>query len=93
MRASRLIAVVLFLGLIAAGPGTGVVLRPQLAARPATPDPRSYITVISMGNDIAAVQYQWRQGQDPACCPTGIGTVRFKIEDGKLEARDPIPNP
>ena len=46
-----------------------------------------------MGNDTAAVQYQWRQGQDPACCPTGIGTVRFKIEDGKLKALDPIPSP
>ncbi len=61
---------------------------------PATPEPRSYINVISMGNDTANVQYQWRQGQDPACCPTGIGTVRFQIgDDGKLEARDPIPNP
>jgi hypothetical protein len=61
---------------------------------PATPEPRSYINVISMGNDTANVQYQWRQGQDPACCPTGIGTVRFQIGgDGKLEARDPIPNP
>jgi hypothetical protein len=58
-----------------------------------TPDPRPYITINSMGNDTAAVQYQWRQGQDPACCPTGIATVRFKIEDGKLKALDPIPNP
>lgn len=61
---------------------------------PATPEPRSYINVISMGNDIASVQYQWRQGQDPACCPTGIGTVRFQIgEDGKLKSLDPIPTP
>ena len=61
---------------------------------PATPEPRTYINVISMGNDTANVQYQWRQGQDPACCPTGIGSVRFRIgDDGKLEARDPIPNP
>jgi LppP/LprE lipoprotein len=58
----------------------------------ATPDPRPYITVTAQGNDTAAVQYQWRQGQDPACCPTGIATVRFKIEDGKLKALDPIPN-
>jgi hypothetical protein len=57
-----------------------------------TPDPRPYITVTAMGNDTAAVQYQWRQGQEPACCPTGIGTVRFKIEHGKLKALDPIPN-
>jgi LppP/LprE lipoprotein len=59
----------------------------------ATPEPRPYITVVAQGNDTAAVQYQWRQGQDPACCPTGIGTVRFKIEDGTLKALDPIPNP
>jgi hypothetical protein len=57
-----------------------------------TPDPRPYITVTPQGNDTAAVQYQWRQGHEPACCPTGIGTVRFKVEDGKLKALDPIPN-
>jgi hypothetical protein len=57
-----------------------------------TPDPRPYITITAMGNDTAAVQYQWRQGQDPACCPTGIGSVRVKIEDGKLKVLDPIPN-
>lgn len=56
-----------------------------------TPDPRPYITVIATGNDTALVQYQWRQGQDVACCPTGIGTVRFKLEDGKLTALDTIP--
>lgn len=59
----------------------------------ATPEPRPYITVVAEGNDTATVQYQWRQGGDPACCPTGIGQVRFKIEDGKLKALDPIPNP
>lgn len=61
---------------------------------PATPEPRTYINVISMGNETASVQYQWRQGQDPACCPTGIGNVRFQVgEDGKLKPLDPIPNP
>jgi hypothetical protein len=59
----------------------------------ATPEPRPYITVAAQGDDTASVQYQWRQGQDPACCPTGIATVRFKIEDGKLKALDPLPNP
>jgi hypothetical protein len=57
-----------------------------------TPEPRPYITVTPTGNDTASVQYQWRQGQDPACCPTGIATVRFKVEEGKLKALDPIPN-
>jgi len=59
---------------------------------PPTSDPRPYITINAIGNDTAAVQYQWRQGQEPACCPTGVATVRFKIEDGKLKALDPIPN-
>ena len=61
---------------------------------PATPEPRPYIVVTTIGDDIANVQYQWRQGQDPACCPTGIGQVRFQIgEDGKVKALDPIPGP
>ena len=59
---------------------------------PPTPDPRPYITINAIGNNTAAVQYQWRQGQQPACCPTGVATVRFKIADGKLKALDPIPN-
>ena len=58
-----------------------------------TPEPRPYVTVAPADNDTASVQYQWRQGGDPACCPTGSATVRFKIEDGKLKALDPIPNP
>jgi LppP/LprE lipoprotein len=57
----------------------------------ATPQPRPYVTIMSTGTDTASVQYQWRQGQDPACCPTGSSTVRFKIDDGKLTALDPVP--
>lgn len=57
-----------------------------------TPGPRPYITVTPQGDDTAVVQYQWRQGQEPACCPTGIGTARFRLDDGKLKALDPIPN-
>jgi hypothetical protein len=61
---------------------------------PATPEPRPYISVSSPADETVNVQYQWRQGQDPACCPTGIATVRFQIgDDGKLKAVDPIPNP
>jgi hypothetical protein len=57
----------------------------------ATPQPRPYVTVTTTGNTVS-VQYQWRQGGDPACCPTGIGTVRFQLVDGRLKALDPIPN-
>lgn len=60
---------------------------------PATRQPRPYISVLPSGEDTATVQYQWRQGDEAPCCPTGIGTVRFRIgQDGKLEAVDPIPN-
>jgi hypothetical protein len=60
---------------------------------PASPDPRPYISVLPTGEDAVQVQYQWRQGDEPPCCPTGIGTVRFRIGgDGKLEAVDPIPH-
>jgi hypothetical protein len=60
---------------------------------PATPQPRPYINVTPMRNDTVIVQYQWRQGQDLACCPTGIGTVRCKIgDDDQVKALDPIPN-
>ena len=57
-----------------------------------TPDPRPYIAVVTSGTDTVTVQYQWRQGGDQACCPTGIGTVRFRADDG-LVALDPIPGP
>ncbi|MGE0220835.1 LppP/LprE family lipoprotein [Mycolicibacterium sp.] len=58
-----------------------------------TPDPRPYITVTAQGDHDAVVQYQWRQDQDPACCPTGIGTARVTLEEGRLTVLDPIPGP
>jgi hypothetical protein len=60
---------------------------------PATPQPRPYVSVLTGGEDTVQVQYQWRRGDEAPCCPTGIGTVRFRIgPDGALEAADPIPN-
>ena len=59
----------------------------------ATSKPRPYTLVLEAGDNTVTVQYQWRQGNDAPCCPTGIGQVRFKVgDDGKLEALDPIPN-
>lgn len=58
-----------------------------------TPQPRPYISVMPTGNETAVLQYRWRQGDDPACCPTGIGNVRFRVVDGRLTAVDPIPGP
>jgi hypothetical protein len=58
-----------------------------------TPEPRPYIAVVNSGSDTVTVQYQWRQGADQACCPTGIGTVRFQLADGGLKALDPVPGP
>jgi hypothetical protein len=61
---------------------------------PATPEPRPYITVLTTGDDTVIVQYQWRQGSDEPCCPTGIATVRFQIgDDGKLKPLDALPSP
>ncbi|ORB25010.1 LppP/LprE family lipoprotein [Mycolicibacterium parafortuitum] len=57
-----------------------------------TIDPRPYITVTPQGEHDAVVQYQWRQGQDEPCCPSGSGSVRVTIEDGRLTVLDPIPN-
>lgn len=59
-----------------------------------TPEPRPYINVTTSGDDTVTIQYQWIQGSEPNCCPTGIGTARFQLgSDGKLSALDPIPGP
>ncbi|WP_422746316.1 LppP/LprE family lipoprotein [Mycobacterium sp. WMMD1722] len=59
---------------------------------PATAQPRPYVSVLTGGTDSVTVQYQWRQGDEAPCCPTGIGTVRFGVgQNGGLEALDPIP--
>ena len=58
-----------------------------------TPEPRAYLTVTEQGEHTAVVQYQWRQGQDPPCCPTGIGSTRVTLEDGRLTVLDPVPGP
>lgn len=58
-----------------------------------TPNPKPYLTVLASGDDAVMIQYQWQVGDDPPCCPTGIGTARFQIgKDGKLKALDPVPN-
>ena len=58
-----------------------------------TPEPKPYITVVASAQSNATVQYQWLQGDEPNCCPTGIGSVRFQLDkDGTLKALDPIPN-
>jgi LppP/LprE lipoprotein len=59
----------------------------------ATPNPRPYTTVLAMGRSTMTVQYQWRQGADQPCCPTGIAQVRYQLdENGQLKALDAIPN-
>lgn len=60
----------------------------------ATPEPRPYTTVVATGQDNASVQYQWETATDAPGMPTGIGTVRFRLnDDGALTALDPIPAP
>ena len=56
-----------------------------------TPNPKPYITVVPGGKDYMTVQYQWQVSNEPAYCPTGIGTARFQIgQDGELKVLDPI---
>jgi hypothetical protein len=60
---------------------------------PPTPNPKPYITVLAPSDDTVTVQYQWQVGKDQPCCPTGIGTVKFRIgPDGKLQALGAIPH-
>lgn len=58
-----------------------------------TPAPRPYITVTAATPQTVNVQYQWEQAGDKPGLPTGIGSVRFTVQDGKLKALDPIPGP
>ncbi len=60
----------------------------------ATPNSKPYITVLPDGdNDAVTVQYRWQTGNDEACCPRGIGTVKFHIgPDGTLQALGKIPH-
>ena len=58
-----------------------------------TPNPKPYITVLPPSDDTITVQYQWQVANDQACCPTGIGTVKFQIgSDGKLQALGKVPH-
>lgn len=58
-----------------------------------TPNPKPYITVLAPSDDTITVRYQWQQGNDQPCCPSGSGTVKFKIgSDGRLEALGKVPN-
>jgi LppP/LprE lipoprotein len=58
-----------------------------------TPNPKPYITVLSPSDDTITVQYQWLKGNDQQCCPTGIGTVKFRIgSDSKLQTLGKVPN-
>lgn len=58
-----------------------------------TSNPKPYTTVLPPSDDTVTVQYQWQKGNDQLCCPTGIGTVKFRIgPDGKLQALGKIPN-
>lgn len=59
----------------------------------ATPNPKPYITVLPPSDDTVTVQYQWQKGNDQLCCPSGIGTVKFRIgPDGKLQTVGTVPN-
>lgn len=59
----------------------------------ATPNPKPYITVLPPSDDTVTVQYRWQKGNDQLCCPSGTGTVKFRIgADGKLQTDGKVPN-
>ncbi|MEE2852429.1 MAG: LppP/LprE family lipoprotein [Actinomycetota bacterium] len=58
-----------------------------------TSNPKPYTTVLPPSDDTVTVQYQWQKANDQLCCPTGIGTVKFRIgPDGKLQTLGKVPN-
>jgi hypothetical protein len=58
-----------------------------------TSNPKPYTTVLPPSDDTVTVQYQWQKGNDQLCCPTEIGTVKFRIgPDGKLQTLGKVPN-
>lgn len=58
-----------------------------------TSNPKPYTTVLPPSDDTVTVQYQWQKANDQLCCPTGIGTVKFRIgPDGKLQTVGKVPN-
>lgn len=58
-----------------------------------TRNPKPYTSVLSASDEAVKVQYQWQVGNDPPCCPTGVGTVSYRIgSDGRLQPLGPIPN-
>ncbi|MFZ1164933.1 LppP/LprE family lipoprotein [Mycobacterium sp.] len=58
-----------------------------------TPNPKPHTTVLSATDDAVSVQYQWQVAGDSACCPTGKGTVQYRIgPGGKLVTRGAVPN-
>ncbi|HEV7420330.1 MAG TPA: LppP/LprE family lipoprotein [Mycobacterium sp.] len=79
-------------GASASTPGQVLFFDRNTSLGPATSEPRRYVNVVTSSEDTVTVQYQWLQGSEASCCPTGIGTVRFQIADGKIMALDPIPN-
>ena len=81
-------------GASASSPGQVLFFDRNTALGTPTPEPRPYLTVLPSGPDAALVQYQWLVGNEASCCPSGLGTVRFRIGgNGALEALDPIPGP
>jgi hypothetical protein len=55
-------------------------------------DPSAAIKVVSEGDTEVTLAYDLYRPHDPLCCPSGgTATVRFQLDNGRLQALDPIP--
>lgn len=55
-------------------------------------DPSASIKVVSEGDTEVTLSYALYRSHDPLCCPGGgQATVRFQLDNGRLQALDPIP--
>ena len=57
-----------------------------------TKEPSAKLKVVSQGDTEVAIAYPLYRRNDPLCCPSGgQRVVHFALNNGKLQALDPIP--
>ena len=57
-----------------------------------TKEASAKVKVVSQGDTEATVAYPLYRPNDPLCCPgAGQAQVRFQLNNGRLQALDPIP--
>jgi hypothetical protein len=54
-------------------------------------EPSASLKVLSQGETRLTLGYGLYRSGDSLCCPSGEASVRFQLNDGRLQALDPIP--